>query len=198
MIPPGENVRMTHAIEHQKTAPELLSFAEAGRLTGKPKAYLKELAESGLISVRIQPGDGASRIRLTRAGLIEAGLLQEPPALVVPERTELGELIALVREQSARISSLEEQRFQLGTQLGAAIERVCSLESRVSAQAPVRSGDGPENVARTVDATLSPASVVHSLLEIGGKSVRRSAGLRTRFARSRFWPTGRSEAGSAD
>jgi hypothetical protein len=100
-------------------------------MTGMPKVYLRELVESGRLAVHLIPESGEVKQRVSRIGLIEAGLLSaessEPPS----SHAELGDLIALVREQSNRITTLEEQRFQIGAQLGAALERVSALEDQI-------------------------------------------------------------------
>jgi hypothetical protein len=74
--------------------------------------------------------------RVSRVGLIEAGLLAAESSDSPSLPTDLSELIALVREQSARITTLEEQRFQIGAQLGAAIERVSALEDQILSLPP--------------------------------------------------------------
>ena len=120
---------------------ERLSFGEAARLAGVPKAYLRELAESGRLAVHLFPKDGETKLRVTATSLIEAGVLPlaaEPgpdggTVALHRDPRDLSELVALIREQSDRITSLEEQRFQLGAQLGAALERIASLEERIEA-----------------------------------------------------------------
>ncbi|MCC6790565.1 MAG: hypothetical protein IT336_02710 [Thermomicrobiales bacterium] len=123
---------MTNALDRTRESNERLTLAQAARLTGMPKAYLRELVDSGRLAVYLMPGDGEVKQRVTRNALIEAGLLEPDPAArdATPDR-DLGELISLVREQSNRIGVLEEQRFQLGAQLGAAVERIASLEEQV-------------------------------------------------------------------
>jgi hypothetical protein len=115
-----------------------LTLAQAARLTGSPKAYLRELAESGRLAVHLVPGAGSTKLRVSTASLIEAGLLCAESNSIDPYSADVGDLVRLVREQSARITALEEQRFQLGAQLGAALERVASLEERFEALEPHR------------------------------------------------------------
>jgi hypothetical protein len=136
---------MSRAIGQPNNLPVRLSFGQASRLAGVPKAYLRELAESGRLAVHLAPKDGENKLRVTESSLIDAGIL---PPLASPEADvrsdlsvrgnppDLSELVALIREQSERIASLEEQRFQLGAQLGAALVRIASLEERIEALPP--------------------------------------------------------------
>ena len=188
MIPPGETAIMAESFDANHAGPDLLSFAQAGRLTGKPKAYLRELAESGQLSVRLQSANGDSKIRVTRSGLAEAGLLNVESDVALPEHGGLGELVALVREQSARISALEEQRFQLGAQLGAAIERVASLEEQVSALAQIGNA-GEDAIEASSPESVRPdhsVSMFRSLVETRARNIRLPGPVRARLASSRF------------
>lgn len=128
-------------IERSTSEPARLTLGEAARLTGMPKAYLRELVEAGRLAVHLVPGNGQVKHRVSRTGLIEAGLI---PNQVVPPRSDLSDLITLVREQSARIATLEDQRFQLGAQLGAALERIAALEDR-TAQLPTSHAPDPDH-----------------------------------------------------
>lgn len=112
-----------------------LSLAQAARLTGMPRRYLEEMIEAGHLAVTHAEKGGGRKARVSRNALATAGLLDpggpttgEAPEQAVPERTELQALIEIVREQSARIGSLEDQRFLLAGQLGGALERVRALE----------------------------------------------------------------------
>lgn len=126
---------MTRPTSAQPPLPHFLSFGEAARLTGLPKEYLRELAEAGRLAVHQMRFGNEPKARLTRGCLVDAGLLHEQER---PSAAEFSELLGLVREQAARIESLEEQRFQLGAQLGAALERLNAIEARVtSAPDPV-------------------------------------------------------------
>ena len=195
MIPPGEIAIMADSFDSNHLSSELLSFGEAGRLTGKPKAYLKELAESGHLSVRLQPANGESKLRVTRSGLAEAGLLHTDFDIALPDRGDVGELIALVREQASRISALEEQRFQLGAQLGAAIERVASLEDQVSEL--VQSSDIENSTIEAISAEANghghSVSAFRSLVEARARNVRLPNPIRARLASSRFHLPSRRE-----
>jgi hypothetical protein len=131
---------MSQAIGQPKDPPVHLSFGQASRLAGVPKAYLRELADSGRLAVHLAPKDGEIRFRVTESSLIDAGILPLPKGSEADVGTDessqnhprdLSGLVALIREQNERITSLEEQRFQLGAQLGAALERIASLEERI-------------------------------------------------------------------
>jgi hypothetical protein len=136
---------MSRAIGQPNNPSVRLSFGQASRLAGVPKAYLRELAETGQLAVHLAPKDGETRLRVTESSLVDAGVLPPPKDPEANTRTDLSirdnprdlsELVALIREQSERITSLEEQRFQLGAQLGAALERIASLEERIEALPP--------------------------------------------------------------
>lgn len=130
---------------HSHDAHARLSLGQASRLSGMPKAYLRELVESGRLAVHHMPQNGETKLRVTAAGLVDAGVLpgQDAPAAergngesVPNDQRDQSELVALIRAQSERITSLEEQRFQLGAQLGAAVERIASLEERIASLLP--------------------------------------------------------------
>jgi len=110
-----------------------LSFAQAARLAGVPKAYLRELAEAGRLAVYLVPGEQGPKQRVSVVNLTEAGLLSSVVRAPAPTKPDDGarELIALIREQRDRITTLEEQRFQLGAQMGVALERIASLEEQL-------------------------------------------------------------------
>jgi hypothetical protein len=119
---------MTDYAASPASEPILLTFAEAARLTGKPKAYLKELVDAGQLPVRMLSDATGVKQRVTKTDLVHSGLLGDVARPAASH--ELDGLIALIREQAARIADLEEYRFQLGAQLGAARERIRSLEQR--------------------------------------------------------------------
>jgi len=176
---------MTTVVSTPPDSPELLTFTEASRLSGQPKAYLKELAESGQLAVRMIPGEGESKLRLTRGALAEAGLFPQPLAVAQPERNDLADLIALVREQTVRITALEEQRFQLGAQLGVAVERVSSLEEQVFARSGTVKSETPSFPALSAETAIETPSAKHALLEIGQAGIRRTGEIRNRLFRGR-------------
>lgn len=141
----------------------LLTFAEAARQTGKPKVYLKELVETGQLSVRLLPHPDGAKQRLEEAELVRAGLLGGGQR-ATPEHSELEGLIELIREQTARIAVIEEHRFQLGAQFGAACERIRSLEQQA------------ESLAAALEASLARPrghSVLPVLVRIAFASGRR-------------------------
>src|SRR4051812_12350228 len=149
--------------------PLSMSFAEAARLIGQPKAYLKELAGSGRLAVLLEGPEAKRRLRITRAGLIEAGLLAEP--VEYDERAEILALIELFRDQSGRVRELEEQRFQLGVQLAAAMERLDALEARALEETETTrrvslSDSAPSRLAVT-------ARAAESFARIGAAETRR-------------------------
>lgn len=181
---------MSTNVSHHGDTPELLTFSEAARLSGQPKAYLKELAGAGRLAVRLLPGDGEPKLRLTRGSLSEAGLLSSESVAVRHDRDELSALIALIREQADRITALEELRFQLGAQLGAAIERVSSLEETVSTLKPLPPpGDVIVQAITAAESEVTPTKSVDAarpLLELGTRGLRRSGELRDRYLPRRF------------
>jgi hypothetical protein len=151
---------MPHATNQPEEAAERLSLAQAARLTGMPKAYLRELVDSGRLAVHLVPGHGEPKLRVSRSSLVEAGLLPTASNGSSPDPSELSEMIALVREQMTRITTVEEQRFQLGAQLGAAMERVAALEERIEALPQGDSVAGAESVeAATSTITDDPTSI---------------------------------------
>jgi hypothetical protein len=103
-----------------------MTLSEAARLVSQPKAYLRELAAAGRLAVYLTGDPANPKWRVSKAGLSEAGLLareRDDPADGTAES-----LIGLVKAQAERIAALEDQRFQLGAQLGAAMERIAALE----------------------------------------------------------------------
>jgi hypothetical protein len=145
---------MSRSTVQSSETPEQLTFTQAAHLTGKPKVYLRELAESGRLAVHLVPGAGDTKLRVSHASLVAEGLVSQPSPEPEPVRSELSELIALVREQTARITTLEEQRFQLGAQLGAALERVVALEEQM-----VSLPRGDAEAERVESVETNPATV---------------------------------------
>ncbi len=120
----------------------LLSLGQAAKLTGVRRNALERRVRQGEIGVRILGTGKAAKLRVTLAALGEAGLLPpaDPPAPVEQSSTngpavaaDLAVLLALIREQGTRIASLEDQRFRLADELGAAIERARLVEERMRA-----------------------------------------------------------------
>jgi hypothetical protein len=89
-----------------------------------------------------------------------------------------GDLIQLVREQQARITALEEQRFQIAGQLGASLERTLALQNQlieltaslqahpqvlqasasVEKEAPLETDASPEGGPEDANATITEES----------------------------------------
>jgi len=116
---------------------------DAATLTGVPRRDLRARVQRGEIAVRLVGGGASPKLRLTAAALAEAGLLGDNVGIIprgtlatpsaVPTIPELTALVDMVRAQGARISALEDQRFHLALQLGAAMERAHAMEGRVHA-----------------------------------------------------------------
>ena len=122
----------------------LLSLREAAKLTGVRQDALERRIRQGQIGVRILGKGKSAKLRVTAAALGEAGLLPEVEAASATglprtngsaTATDLAPLLAMIREQGARIAALEEQRFQLAGELGAAIERARLVEEQMRALA---------------------------------------------------------------
>lgn len=176
---------MPHPAPARTPAPDLLSLTEAARLAGQPKAYLRELVTAGKLAVFLTGEPQHPKWRVSRAGLIEAGLVSADSD---SDRSDaaLMELIALVREQSERIAALEEQRFQLGAQLGGAVERIAALETRSL-------GNGgsamPERPARDTVIEHAPRrreAVRRAASQLGEAGLRHSTELGSRLLAGRL------------
>ena len=152
----------------------LLTLREAAEMTGLRRAVLRERIERGHVPVRVIGKGRAAKLRLTKTELVAAGLLLDPdgsPAVanpvavtVVPtnevETGDLATLLELIREQGNRISTLEDHRFQLAGQLGAALERTRALEERLLALAePTPRPKKPKRRATETDGRVQPAAV---------------------------------------
>lgn len=140
MIPqhePGRAPRQATNANGADASRSLLTLRQAARLTGVRRRALRERVQRGQVAVRVLRTGRKTKLRLTPDALTAAGLL---PGSVPPENPPAAgsdlsavALLDLVREQNARIASLQEQRFQLAGQLGAALERTRTLEDRVHA-----------------------------------------------------------------
>jgi hypothetical protein len=108
----------------------LLTLREAAELTGFRRKVIRDRVARGDIAVRVLGSGRNAKLRVTESALVEAGLLAGELAPVA-RNDELAELIRLVREQQARLSALEDQRFQLAGQLGAALERTLALQNEL-------------------------------------------------------------------
>jgi hypothetical protein len=109
---------------------QLLSIRQAAELTGLRRKVIRDRVTRGDVNVRVIGSGRGAKVRLTEDALVEAGLLAGKPSLAA-KTDELGELVRLVREQQARLNVLEDQRFQLAGQLGAALERTLALQNQL-------------------------------------------------------------------
>jgi hypothetical protein len=108
----------------------LLSIRQAAELTGLRRRVIRDRVTRGDVSVRIIGSGRSAKLRLTESALVEAGLLPSKTPMAV-KNDELADLISLVREQQKRLNTLEDQRFQLAGQLGAALERTLALQNQL-------------------------------------------------------------------
>lgn len=115
------------------TSPDrLLTVGEAARLTGVPKRALRDRIRRGEIAIRLVGEGRETKFRLTESALVEAGLLgPNGRGETATADGNVAALVELLREQNARLAAIEEQRLQFAGQLGAALERIRSLEQRV-------------------------------------------------------------------
>ena len=113
--------------ENDPQAP--LSLREAARLSGVPREYLEECVASGVLGVHLHHKGDATRFRVTRTALVAAGILPRDPDPPMVDPNE--QLVGLLKTQTERLAAIEEQRFQLAGQLGAALERNRILEERM-------------------------------------------------------------------
>jgi len=147
------------------TAVAWMSLKDASELTGRSRAELRGQIAAGELSARtIRRGDKVEH-RLTRAALAESGLIgaaatkvaltvTDPvpaaPASEVAATDAMAQLIALIREQNARIATLEDHRAQLAARLGATVEAMHQLEDRLEVILDARAI--PETPAPAADA----------------------------------------------
>lgn len=141
---------------HENDEPVLMSLREAAALSGAPRAYLDECIAAGRLAVHLRHTSKGVKLRVTRIGLVAAGIL--PP----PVKDE--SLVQLLREQAERLAAVEEQRFQLAGQLGAALERNRALEERLQLAAvvaeppPMDAATSPEPASTSAPAAEAPSS----------------------------------------
>jgi small-conductance mechanosensitive channel len=123
-------LRDLHGKAREMAQSRLLSIRQASELTGLRRKVIRDRVTRGDVAVRLIGSGRSAKLRLTESALVEAGLLTGPPAVAV-KNDELSELIGLVREQQTRLNTLEDQRFQLAGQLGAALERTLALQNQL-------------------------------------------------------------------
>src|SRR5262245_56894714 len=109
---------------------QLFSIRQASELTGLRRKIIRDRVTRGDISVRMLGSGRNAKLRLTESALVEAGLLARSAPVAV-KSDEVTDLVRLVREQQTRITSLEDQRFHLAGQLGAALERTLALQNQL-------------------------------------------------------------------
>src|SRR3954453_19189021 len=107
-----------------------LTLREAAELTGVRRKVIRNRVTRGEIAVRVLGTGRGAKLRVTESALAEAGLLAGNLELA-GNAGEGSNLIQLVREQQARITALEEQRFQIAGQLGASLERTLALQNQL-------------------------------------------------------------------
>lgn len=133
---------------------EPMSLRAAAKLASVPRAYLDELVASGRLAVHLRHTSKGSKFRVTRAELEAAGIIKRPE----PREPSDEPLVRLFREQAERLAVIEEQRFQLAGQLGAALERNRLLEERLLQLAATTEPDsGFEAASRDPSPSNEPA-----------------------------------------
>jgi hypothetical protein len=118
------------AKSRQMVNQQLLSIRQAAERTGLRRKVIRDRITRGDVPVRIIGSGRGAKLRLTESALVEAGLLAGGSSPAV-KHDELTDLIGLVREQQKRLNALEDQRFQLAGQLGAALERTLALQNQL-------------------------------------------------------------------
>jgi hypothetical protein len=108
----------------------LLTLREAAEIAGVRRKEIRDRVARGEIAVRVLGTGRGAKLRLTESALADAGLIAGELA-PIGTSGELSDLIQLVREQQARITALEEQRFQIAGQLGASLERTLALQNQL-------------------------------------------------------------------
>ena len=118
-----------------------LTLKQASVLCGVPVDRLRTMIRSGDLHAFTITRNGKTRYRLLRAALIEAKLLKLKGESA---NTISFDALTLIREQNQRIAHFEDQRAQLTGQIGVILERLRTLDERVSwleSIQPVESAD---------------------------------------------------------
>jgi hypothetical protein len=155
-----------------------LSLKQAARMCQSKPAELRSRIKSGELRAFTIESGGKVRFRVTRAGLISAGLLGN--GVRYQASTATVDLLDLIRDQNQRISALEDQRAALSGQLGVALERLRAIDERLTSlealpgQAPTSDSVVSESVAhRSNDVLLR--SIFKSLPIPGASRWKREA-----------------------
>ena len=106
-----------------------LTLKEAADLCDSTVPALKRLIQAGALRAFTVERGGKIKFRVSRASLIDAGLLHEGPP---SGQSATIDLLALIRDQNQRIARLDDQRAQIAGQLGVALERLRSIDERLS------------------------------------------------------------------
>jgi hypothetical protein len=138
-----------------------MSLRDAARLAGAPREYLEECIASGRLAVHLHQKGQSTKFRVSPIALQSAGILPKPADS--PERDSNEALVNLLRSQTDRLATIEEQRFQLAGQLGAALERNRILEERMLAlAAAANTDDSVESDAPPVGEPMKPVETPRS------------------------------------
>jgi hypothetical protein len=106
-----------------------IPLRKAAELCGTTTDDLKQRIKSGQLRAYTVESGSKRKFRVTRQALIIAGLIGGRD----DERTTgTVDLVSLIRDQNQRISALEDQRAQLAGQLGVALERLRSMDLRMT------------------------------------------------------------------
>ena len=106
-----------------------LTLKQAAKLTNTPLDRLRRMIRTGDLHAFTVERNGTTKFRVSRAALVDAGLLK---AGGTQESATSFDLLALIRDQNQRIGRLEDQRAQLAGQLGIAMERVRAVDERLA------------------------------------------------------------------
>lgn len=110
-----------------------LTLKDAAALCNSTQSDLRLLIESGRLRAFTIKQGGNTRFRLLRSSLVDAGLIGPVEKPAEPKRGKASvDLLSLIRDQNQRISALEDQRAILAGQLGVALERLRSIDERLT------------------------------------------------------------------
>jgi hypothetical protein len=133
-----------------------LTLKQASQLSGSPIDTLRRMIRIGELHAFTIERNGKTKFRILRSALIDAGLLAiQPP----PGQNATVDVLALMRDQNARIARLEDQRSQLAGQLGIALERLRSIDSRLAHLETPEEDILGESVPMTEAAAVPPTPI---------------------------------------